>query len=275
MRDVQAERRLAGGGRGGGEEGVGRMGEDGGRRCLLPRAQRSVGRPGRQGQAETVLSGSWSYEFGRRRLAAPPDGSGVTPLRPSPGRPCRAPRGRRSRTTASRCRRRARAPSSPRARVDRVEPIGRAAALEPQVVRVLGVAVVELDADRAGEQRRARGDERPVLGVGVARDDLEEARVVRRRRREAAGAAGRGVPGPGVVPPGAGRVAAACRRCPAAPRACVQLAGRPRRSARDLALARRALRARLGAPPPPARRREPRRAAPARGRGRRRGSLAP
>jgi hypothetical protein len=54
--DVQPERCLAGGRGRRGEEGVGGVGEDGGGRDLLPLAQRSVGRPGRQGQAGGFLS---------------------------------------------------------------------------------------------------------------------------------------------------------------------------------------------------------------------------
>ena len=51
VRDVEAERRLAGRGRGRGEERVAGVGEQVGRGRLLPGAQRSVGRPGRRGQA--------------------------------------------------------------------------------------------------------------------------------------------------------------------------------------------------------------------------------
>jgi uncharacterized membrane protein YeaQ/YmgE (transglycosylase-associated protein family) len=72
VRDVQAERRLAGGRRGGGEERVGRVGEDCGGRRLLPRAQRAVGRPGRQRQAGRVLSRR--LEERRRRVTRGDDG---------------------------------------------------------------------------------------------------------------------------------------------------------------------------------------------------------
>ena len=47
--DVQPEGGLAGGGRGARQEGVAVVGEDGGRRGLLPRAQGTTGGPGRQG----------------------------------------------------------------------------------------------------------------------------------------------------------------------------------------------------------------------------------
>src|SRR5215216_6138532 len=72
------------------------------------------------------------------------------------------------------------------------ELVGLRAELQPQVVRVLGEAVVELHLDAAGEQRGARELQLPAHRVGVPRDDLEVARVVRRwwwwwgrRRRDA------------------------------------------------------------------------------------------
>ena len=206
MRDAQAERRLAGRGRGGGEEGVAVVVETAAAAaCCQARSGRSAG-PGRRGQA--VGSFRERRYSGRRRLAAAPDGSGVGhghvgdhALGLVAGQ--RAPQLPDARGEDVRLR-------AGVARADRGERERRPVVAQLEVVRILREAVVELDADRAREERRPVRLQCPC-GPRVARDDLQVARDPPGGGGGGGGGGG-SAPGDEGVPPPGGRVVAAPTR---------------------------------------------------------------
>ena len=186
--------------------------------CLLPRAQGTVGRPGRQGQAGDFLSGPAKGP----QASSGADGTGRRPLRPGTRSQARDRERRRMPLASCPSSRRSRPSTSPsRASSERIVDLAPRAArrrlagspaverLEHEVVRVLGEGVVELDLDRRRRARSCARARASCVGVRVVARAPAASAPSRRRRRGRRQRRRRVAPAPA---PAAARAAPALRR---------------------------------------------------------------